>query len=560
MGTVSNPLWNAARLSAVAVTLLTASVLGFRSPGLYYDEAIFFNGAVQMLNSGQEPSFAHDQWSWVTAFGRRWPVMVMPYAGAVRDYLALPLFAIFGPTYYSARILTTLVGAFAIWALSVLMRDRIGVEAAAIAALALAIHPAYLLFTMYDQGVAEWMAPFGALAFTLARYLRAPSAGRAFWLGAAMGFGVWSRANIVWLLGSAALAGVIVYGKRLLLPGRHAAALAAGGLVGGAPLIWYEIRSGGATFAFVRTASDPESLWKLAGLRLPLLCGTIFPADGRRSLWNGPPAPLWFTILFCAVVFTAIYICLRNVGQVDNLSAIGHRALAGRAANPPQVANAPHIAFGRASALTCLLLLACMFLSRLNVSDHHFIALVPLAMIPVTVAAMECRRRWPGARRWIALLALAYFGCALYWDLSIARRLRSTGGVDLWSNAINTLENRLERDYRGRNIKVLDWGLTNNLFVLSNARIAPLELVWGASPERSGSGKLWKDEITPGDIYVLHAPALTQFPAAGDAFRRALARSSLPHRTLEIHQDNGAGYAETVEILPTKEARTSAAP
>src|SRR6266568_2898137 len=108
----SQRIWDKARLAAVAVYLLCACALGFRSPGIYYDEAIFLNGAVHELSSAQEPPFAHDPWSWVTIFGRRWPIMVMPYVGAVRDYVALIPFAIFGPSYYAARLVTTLLGAF----------------------------------------------------------------------------------------------------------------------------------------------------------------------------------------------------------------------------------------------------------------------------------------------------------------------------------------------------------------------------------------------------------------------------------------------------------------
>jgi len=146
---VSNSsMWNTVRVGSAAVYLLCAAVSGFRSPGMYYDEAIFLNGGVQVISSGQEPSFAHDPSSWVTIFGRRWPIMVMPYVGAIRDYLVLLPFAIFGPTYYAARIPTALVGAFGIWGLSILMRDQIGAKAAALGSLALSIHPAYLAWTL----------------------------------------------------------------------------------------------------------------------------------------------------------------------------------------------------------------------------------------------------------------------------------------------------------------------------------------------------------------------------------------------------------------------------
>src|SRR5690349_15521452 len=182
-------LWGSASLIAAAVYLVCACSLGFRAPGMYYDEAIFLNGAVHALNAAGEPSFAHDPWSWVTIFGHRWPIMVLPYVGAIRDYLVLIPFALFGPTYYTARIPAALVGAFGISGLTILMRDHIGAKAAAIGGIALAIHPSYLDLTIYDLGVAEWIAPFGALTIALSCYLRSPTAGRAFWLGAAMGFG-----------------------------------------------------------------------------------------------------------------------------------------------------------------------------------------------------------------------------------------------------------------------------------------------------------------------------------------------------------------------------------
>ena len=119
---------NVVPVAAILVYSLCAGVLGLRSPGLYYDEAIFFNGAVQVLNSGQEPSFAHDPWSWITIFRHWLPIMVLPYAGALRDYLAVIPFAIFGPGYYSARIITALAGAFGIWGVSVLVRSQAGAK------------------------------------------------------------------------------------------------------------------------------------------------------------------------------------------------------------------------------------------------------------------------------------------------------------------------------------------------------------------------------------------------------------------------------------------------
>src|SRR4051794_36873099 len=238
--------WNKARLAAVAAYLLCACGLGFRSPGLHYDEAIFVNGAVQVLSGRQELAFAAQPWSWVKISGRQWPLMVLPYAGPMRAYAAVLPFAVFGVSTSAARIVTTLLGALGIWGFSVLIGDQFGAQAGAVTAWILAINPAYLASTIYDPGgVTEWMAPAGLISLALARYLRRPAARSALWLGLAAGFGIWTRANLVWLLAAAAVAGIIVLGRRVLVPARHLAAICVGGILGGAVFLWYEIRSGG---------------------------------------------------------------------------------------------------------------------------------------------------------------------------------------------------------------------------------------------------------------------------------------------------------------------------
>jgi hypothetical protein len=341
-----------------------------------------------------------------------------------------------------------------------------------------------------------------------------------------MGFGVWTRANVTWLLGSLLLAGAIVLGKRVWIPLRHSAALTAGGLIGGAPFLWYQIRSRGATFAYINSTNVPEPLFDLVRHRLRMLSQTLLSDAELRLMWNGPVLPLWQTILFSSVVAFAVATSLWSGGL-------------------PESARTPR----RVAAWCFLSLLACMLLSRLLISDHHLIALIPIATVLVVASAQDCQRRWPRMRYVFAFIGFTYLGSALYWDLTAARRIRSTGGVGVWSNAIDKVASYLQRNYKGRQIKVLDWGLNNNLFVLSGGKVISSEVFWGATAERSGMGKLWKDEISPGDVYLLHTPEVTAYPEAEEGFRRALAASALPFRRTRFNQRNGAGYAEVLEIL-----------
>ena len=119
----------------------------------------------------------------------------------------------------------------------------------------------------------------------------------------------------------------------------------------------------------------------------------------------------------------------------------------------------------------------------------------------------------------------------------------------MWSNAVDGLVSYLQSNYPGKTIKVLDWGLNNNLFVLSNAKIRSVEVFWGATSERSGSGKSWADEISSGEIYVLHSKNVVAAPDAQEGFLRSLTASRFPFRRTQFQQNNGEGYAEVVEIL-----------
>ena len=529
-------LWNKVPLAAVVLYFLFAALLGLPGPGMNNDEAVFFDGAAHMANSSQEPSFAHDPWSWVTIAGRRWQLMVLPYAGALRSYLALIPFTLFGSNYYTARIVTMLVGAFALWGFSVLVRTQVDAATAGITSLILAVHPAYLTQTIYDQGgVAEWMAPFGILSIALARYCKRPAAGRAFWVGVAIGFGGWSRANIAWLVGSAALAGVIVLRKRMWVGWRYLTWMAAGAITGGAPLLWYEIRSRGATFHFMGATNNPQPFLQLVAHRLALLGQTFLSDSEHRGMWDGPALPLWQTILFSAVVVVSLFYCLAG------------RWKPGEERGP----------FCRVAGLTFIFLLTCMLTSQLNISDHHLIALIPIAAVLTAIAASDSWRRWPRLRLAAVAIALLYLGIALQWNLMAARKIRSTGGVRLWSNSIDSISTYLQRAHPGAVIKVTDWGFQHSLFVISNSRIVSNELFWGATVERSGSGKLWRDEISPEDIYVIHSTGLIQFPEAAEGFARGLAASARPFRITKFQEKGGTAYAEVVEIAKAGPAPSS---
>ncbi len=241
---------------ALGVYLLSGILLIEQKPGLSYDEALLVQAAVHMRHSNTEIDLPHAPGTWVCKLRHCFPIMGEgPYIGAVKDYLCLPLFAIFSSRTGTVRLISMLLGMVGIWGLAKLIREQVSHGAGDAAALILAVNPAYVNMMVFDNGqVAPLMAGLGLVCAALAIYLDRRNLLTAASLGAAAGFAVWARANSVWTLVAAGLAAVIIFRKRLLIPLSHGAAIVCGGVAGGFPFLWYQMVSQGGT---LRTMGSP---------------------------------------------------------------------------------------------------------------------------------------------------------------------------------------------------------------------------------------------------------------------------------------------------------------
>jgi hypothetical protein len=427
----------------------------------------------------------------------------------LKDYLYLPLLAAFGPNMIVLRLGSMLLGALGIWGLGRLIGEHVSPVAGGLVALILAVNPSYINMMAFDYGgFPVWMGAFGMLCWAVGRYPRAHTPWGAFWIGVACGLGVWARANFVWLLAAVFGAALIVWGKRVLAPISHWMALIIGGIVGGAPFLAYEVRSRGGTWEALGMFQANEPFGHRLLARLVMFSETLMADREHRVIWGGPAMPDWEVWLFPAVVLGCSVACL----------AVRNRLWA------------------RACALSFLFLNAPLFFSRLAVSEHHLVVLFPLAAVVVVLGLGIVRIRWLSIA-----LALLYAGSALYWQTLEIEGLSMTGGVGLWSDSIYSLAEYLEEKYPGREVKILDWGLQNNLFVLTEGRLRTREVFGDPHPP-------WTEEIRQGGVFLLNGADHRQFPAASEEFLKALDSSHVPARHFVVRQENGASYADIIDI------------
>jgi hypothetical protein len=131
----------------------------------------------------------------------------------------------------------------------------------------------------------------------------------------------------------------------------------------------------------------------------------------------------------------------------------------------------------------------------------------------------------------------------LYWQIGTIEGLHRIGGAGAWSDAMYRLTDQLQRHPLGT-IKLLDWGLQDNFYVLSDGRIPMREIF------PTGAHRPWIDEIRDGGAFVLNGPANRQFPAASEEFLRALAETRPVAKRQRFTQRDGVVAMELIEIEP----------
>lgn len=439
-------------LTVCVAFFLAMSLLFVGRAGLHTDEALF-----------AAPLFREWKLFSVRVFNADIPLMNLPYLGALKTWLYVPLLWLFGPTTVVIRIPAILAGAATIvllWRLLVYIHSQ---RSALIGCLLLASDTCYLLTTVFDWGPVVIQRLLLVVVMILAvRWFR--QGGPISLVAGAFccGLGVWDKAVFSWTL-MGLFAGFIVTGHRRLRSMSYRDVLLAisAFCVGSAPLLYYNLANSG----FPTMTKSPIHI-DMNGPKHFYYKATVFweTLDGSALLGYLPNEDNADNPHGAATFGEKLTFTVRDLVGDHRRSQMPWLVLGCIALLPWTVkgtARKPIVA----TITACLVAWTCMAFAGGGGAAHHTSLLWPLPQMLVALTIADLMGRCAVANRLASLVvALAVSDNLLLTNQYLYQFIRN-GPSPTWSDAIDLLAQDKMLKSASR-VVLPDWGITDSLCVL----------------------------------------------------------------------------------------------
>jgi len=503
-------------------------VMGWQNlsaPGLYYDEAIY-GGLAKDFLAGQTTGNHMPGARVIEVFGRPFPVFVQPYLGALKCWLLIPAFKLFGSTLAVMRGANLCLGAIALLLAMLWVWRLLGLAEALISGLLLATDPAF-----FFGGVLDWGSVLPGLLCRLGGFFLALAAWRrqharlALAAGLVFGLGFFNKIDCSVIMGGALLAAVYAGGRSIgpVYRTRPAVFLAAllGFLIGAGPslssiggiLRTIYIQSG-----LLNPSEYPEKFYTLGAMYDGSYFYRLMDVGGRFDKMHLASVPVWTP--FGIVVVLAALVLVVDIAF-------------SKTENP---ARRPRI----------FLLLSALFITMGvlvlpgAVRIHHTTIVYPFPQVIIAAGVMAIWRRRPkfSFQRTACGAAAVLVGLLVTCNLADLGRtqklIRETGGRGWWSNQL--MQFAAENQTRsGVTVASLDWGFNEQLEFLTHGPHLgePFWLTaFGLKPDLPRN---------PHYIYLVHPPEFSLSPL-GTQFMESVARENT-NAVVQTWRDGQGGVA-----------------
>jgi len=492
---------------ALTFALLAGGVYAFAGrdldmPGVYYDEVIQAEPAVQFLAEDGRPSEIPGART-VRLFGGWFPVAIQPYMGALKSQALIPVFAAFGASTASLRLATTSAAVVGLLLALLWARDILGIRVAIVAGVMLACDPSFLWIGRHDWGSFSLalLCRCGGLAFVTRGWQRR-SAIQLFLGGLCFGLGVYNKVDFGVFLAAAALALLAVRPRVAIdaLRSRAKLSLAAsvGFLLGALPVITSARAVLSATQNSVRRQSEVTGDWLEKAQTLgTMLDGSYF----HRLMLSGGSFEQMFQVEQAASGGFAIGFAIAFVALA---------VLLGR--------DRRHGRLDRAQAFVWLATLAIavgLILTPRAVRIHHALNLYPFPQLVIATTLVRLFTVGPGnsnrrslRRIGAAVLLAAILAGNLFVNEKTLESVRASGGKGRWSDSLGAFAAELNAR-PGAVAVALDWGFAGPLRWAAR-ELTVREPIWVMRRART-SRRMWEIEGGSEHVYLVFEEDLAVF-------------------------------------------------
>jgi len=466
-------------------------------PGLYYDEAVFAGMARDFLEARHDSPHMPGHLT-LNLLDRPFPILIQSYLGALKSWLLMPVFGLFGSSQSVLRMANLGWSVFGILLFILWSRKLFGTRESLIAGCLLALDPSFFYLSLLDWGAAVPSFVFrnGAILLVILAFKRR-SIGYFLLAGLAFGLCFFNKIDFLVFLGGMAVSSFLVWREEsiaLLRSNRGGLValvlgfiLGAGPILSNLPQIVKETVTGGFLFDMDEM---PEKINTLLAMydgsyfyRLFMAGGLFYRIEQISStVWT----PLGGSLLAC--IFLQIIFWWQPAADMDKRKKQTFILLAG------------------------VFITVGILLMPGAVRIHHTALVYPFPHLIIAftlVGVWDIWRRSP-ERKWplrssVLLVTLVVLSSQLYAIRQTQSVIRRTGGSGWWSSALNSFCREYEHS-TDISIVSMDWGFNEQLVFLTNGPRL-FEPFW--YQPRSSRVMLPQD---PDIVYLVHPSEYALFP------------------------------------------------
>jgi 4-amino-4-deoxy-L-arabinose transferase-like glycosyltransferase len=463
---------------------LYAALYSLKNPGLYYDEALQVVPAIDLIYKNPDNNYIK---TW-HPFG--YPVMTLPYIGALKSYIFYPVFLSFGISVYSIRIVTITIGFLTLIFTYLFTLRFLNRQTALLASIFLATDCSYVFYCKVDWGPVVLMLLLKMIGFFL--ILLFLESGKSVFLTMAFfafGLGVWDKASFLWIIFTLIFIALIYHkmpSSRLNLHNIECSIL--GFIIGAFPFIVFNLKFQGATFqgmGFNFTEVTNDFFCKMTKLVETLNGKSVFYNIFSRMPDEAFFGGSLFFILFLVTLFVLPFLLYRKDKKFNM----------------------------KIKAIFFFMVVNYLFiiLSPKATGHHHSMILYPIPQIfsaAIFVKMLSIfkfdKQRLFAWKNWLRIMILSILAVTFISNLSLIktyhRQFEEVGGRGGFSPAVYELVDFLDK-LNDSHIILMDWGLNQNLISLTAGELSMKELFFYENSEKE---KIILDELNKyGELIVI---------------------------------------------------------